>query len=176
MFWSHCQPFNKVKKKKTFHLCYIKHPSLQFLVVLVFLDAPTAICDKLSRGSLCSCQSGQFSGCTQHCETYVITYLQQNMRCSAPFCFHFPLQCFIFTVFCPSSLPQSCDAAMRVRYFPVISLGSGVVPGHGTWPSTSQMHSLRQYFFGPKLAGLDACFLASASPFNTSLKEETKRD
>ncbi|KAG7228109.1 hypothetical protein INR49_013392 [Caranx melampygus] len=45
--------------------------------------------------------------------------------------------------------------------------GSGVVPGHGTWPSTSQIHSLRQYFFGPKLAGLDACILARASASNT---------
>lgn len=76
--------------------------------------------------------------------------------------------------FVPLRLPQSCDAAIRVRYLPVISLGSGVVPGHGTWPSTSQMHSLRQYFFGPKLAGLEACFLASASPFNTSLKTEQR--
>lgn len=90
------------------------------------------------------------------------------------FFLHFPLQCFNFTVYCPFQLPQSCDAAMRVRYFPVISLGSGVLPGHGTWPSTSQMHSLRQYFFGPKLAGLDACFLASSSPLNTSLKTEQR--
>lgn len=88
---------------------------------------------------------------------------------------------YIFTLHCfwimesayslsSCSASHSCDAAIRARYLPVISLGSGVVPGHGTWPSTSQMHSLRQYFFGPKLAGLEACILASASAFNTSLK------
>lgn len=66
---------------------------------------------------------------------------------------------------------HSCAAAaaIRARCFPVISLGSGVAPGHGTWPSTSQMHSRRQYFRGPKLAGLEACILACASACNTSL-------
>lgn len=71
-----------------------------------------------------------------------------------------------------SSPSHSCDAAILARYLPVISLGSGVVPGHGTWPSTSQMHSLRQYFFGPKWAGFEACILAKASACNTSLWRE----
>ena len=66
---------------------------------------------------------------------------------------------------------QSCAAAILMRYFPVISWGRGVVPGQGTWPSTSQMHSFRQYFLGPKLAGLDASILARASICKTSLKK-----
>ncbi|TNN44106.1 hypothetical protein EYF80_045693 [Liparis tanakae] len=33
------------------------------------------------------------------------------------------------------------------------------------------MHSLRQYFLGPKLAGLEACILARASACNTSLQK-----
>lgn len=50
--------------------------------------------------------------------------------------------------------PQSWALAFRAALcFPVISLGNGTSPGQGTCPSTSQMHSRRQYFRGPKLAG-----------------------
>lgn len=50
--------------------------------------------------------------------------------------------------------PQSLAAALRAAlYFPLISLGSGTRLGQGTCPSTSQMHSRRQYFRGPKWAG-----------------------
>lgn len=74
-----------------------------------------------------------------------------------------------------SPTAYSCDAAIWVRYLPVISLGSGVLPGHGTWPSTSQMHSLKQYFLGPKLAGLDACILAWVSVCNTFLQSRQEK-
>lgn len=74
-----------------------------------------------------------------------------------------------------SPIAYSCNAAIWVRYLPVISLGSGVVPGHGTWPSTSQMHSLKQYFLGPKLAGLDACIFAWASVCNISLQSRQEQ-
>lgn len=57
-------------------------------------------------------KSGQFSGCTQHCGTYVITYLQQTMQCSGPLfsCSALILQSIVLSVFLsPATLPCEFD-------------------------------------------------------------------
>ncbi|KAG9333802.1 hypothetical protein JZ751_010081 [Albula glossodonta] len=69
-------------------------------------------------------------------------------------------------------LKISSAAFIWARYLPVISLGRGTQPGQGTCPSTSHMHSFRQYFFGPKLAGFEATILARASACSTSLERQ----
>lgn len=67
--------------------------------------------------------------------------------------------------------PQSWAPALRAAWnLPVSSLGSGTTAGQGTWPSTSQMHSRRQYFRGPKCAGWESCSRSCRSLRRVSLR------
>lgn len=67
--------------------------------------------------------------------------------------------------------PQSWAPALRAAWnLPVSSRGSGTTAGQGTWPSTSQMHSRRQYFRGPKCAGWESCSRSCCSLRRVSLR------